>query len=188
MKFNVEKEKVVFDDHYRMLKADVTYDTFGGGTIKTERLAFHRGDSVALLLYNSDTRSVVLTKQFRYPTTRHEVGWLLEIPAGSIDGDECPLDCVKRESIEETGYKLHQPRQLFHFYVSPGGCTERCFLFYAEVSERDKIASGGGKEDEKEDIELINISAENIDEYLKKHIIDAKTLIALQWFQRNISP
>ena len=188
MKYKIKNEKVVFNDHYQMLKAEVSYDTFDGKQIETKRLAFHRGDSVALLLFDTDSRSVLLTKQFRYPSTRHDVGWMLEIPAGSIEEGECPLECVKRESIKETGYELHQPRQLFHFYVSPGGCTERCFLFYAEVTSKNKIASGGGKEDEKEDIKLVKLSVEDIESRLQNTIIDAKTIIALQWFQQHITP
>lgn len=183
MKYAIEKEEVVFNDHYKIVKAEVTHDTFKGSSITATRLAFHRGDSVAIVLVEKESKSVVLTKQFRYPTTRHKKGWLLELPAGSIEEEECPLTCIKRETLEEVGYYISQPQQLFNFYTSPGASTERMFLFFAEVSSRDKIEKGGGKEDEQEDIKLLKIPLSEIDYYLSKKIEDAKTIIALQWLK-----
>lgn len=187
MNYSVENESVVFDDHYKMLKAKVNYDTFSGKTITTERLAFERGDSVAILLLEKDTQTILLTKQFRYPTTKHEKGWLLEIPAGSLELDECPLACVKRETLEEVGYTIEQPQQIFNFYPSPGACTERTFLFYSEVNSRDKIEKGGGLDSENEDIKILKIPLKEIDQYLSEKINDAKTIIALQWLQRHLT-
>jgi len=183
MNYSIENKKTVFDDHYKMLKASVTYDTFSGKTITTTRLAFERGDSVAILLFEKDTNSILLTKQFRFPTTKHEKGWVLEIPAGSMEKSECPLTCVKRETLEETGYQVHQPEQIYNFYPSPGACTERTILFYAEVTATDKIEKGGGLNSENEDIKIIKVPINDIDHYLSDKIHDAKTLIALQWYQ-----
>lgn len=182
MKYSINKEKVVFNDHYKIIKANVSYDTFSGAEITTNRFAFHRGDSVAILLYEKDTASVLITKQFRYPTTQHNQGWVCEIPAGSLEKDECPLACVVRETEEEVGYSVFQPEQIFNFYTSPGGSTERCYLFYAEVSARDKTSKGGGLASEKEDIKLIKLPVAEIESWLSEEIIDAKTIIALQWF------
>jgi len=182
MNYSINDEKVVFDNHYKMLKANVSYDTFSGDTITTTRLAFHRGDSVAILLYEKDSSSVLITKQFRYPATRHTHGWVFEIPAGSMEKDECPLTCVVRETEEEIGYSIYQPQQIFNFYTSPGGSTERCYLFYAEVSSKDKTTKGGGLSSEKEDIKLLKLPVGEIKSWLSEKIIDAKTIIALQWF------
>ena len=182
MKYNVQQEKTVFNDHYKMLKARVTYDTFSGKEITTDRLAFYRGDSVALLLFEKETNSIILIKQFRYPTTKHNEGWVLEIPAGSIEDEECPLTCVKREAMEEIGYELYQPQQISNFYPSPGACTERCYLFFEEVSTKDKVAKGGGAASENEDIKIVKIPVSEIDSWLDTKIIDAKTIVALQWF------
>ncbi|OAB76123.1 NUDIX domain-containing protein [Cochleicola gelatinilyticus] len=185
MEYTIINEQVVFNDHYKILKAEVRYETFKGETITAERLAFHRGDSVAILLVEKESNSVLLTKQFRYPTTQHEKGWLLEIPAGSMEKEECPLACVKRETLEEMGYEIEQPDQLFNFYTSPGGSTERVFLFYAKVSKHQKTEKGGGVEDENEDIKTVKIPISEIQEYLQNKIMDAKTIIALQWLLLN---
>ena len=182
MDYKINKEETVFHNHYKMLKANITYDTFSGEEITTDRFAFHRGDSVAILLYEKDTASVLVTKQFRYPTTQHDQGWMYEIPAGSLEKDECPLACVIRETEEEVGYSVFQPEQIFNFYVSPGGATERCYLFYAEVTARDKTSKGGGLVSEKEDIKSIKVPVSEIESWLSEKIIDAKTIIALQWF------
>lgn len=183
MNYTIIKEQTVFDDHYKILKAEVRYDTFKGDHITTERLAFHRGDSVAILLVEKETDSVLLTKQFRYPTTQHDKGWLLELPAGSMEKDECPLTCIKRETLEEMGFEIEQPQQLFNFYTSPGGSTERIFLFYAMVSQHQKTEKGGGLPEENEDIKTVKIPVAEIDTYLQDKISDAKTIIALQWLQ-----
>ena len=187
MEYKINKEETVYSDHYKMLKANVTYDTFSGSAITTNRYAFYRGDSVAILLYEKDTESVVLTKQFRYPTTQHDQGWMYEIPAGSMEKNECPLTCVTRETEEEVGYEIFQPQQIFNFYVSPGGASERCYLFYAEVMAKNKTSTGGGLETEKEDIKLIKLPVSEIETWLSEKIIDAKTIITLQWFlQRKL--
>ncbi len=99
-----------------------------------------------------------------------------------MEKNECPLTCVVRETEEEVGYLIFQPEQIFNFYTSPGGATERCYLFYAEVAAKDKTSKGGGVASEKEDIKLIKLPVTEIESWLSEKIIDAKTIIALQWF------
>ena len=188
MQYTVHTQEEVFNNHYKMLKATISYDTFSGDTITVDRFAFHRGDSVAILILEKDTESILLTKQFRYPTTQHGHGWLHEIPAGSIEEDECPLTCITRETEEETGYKVFQPEQIFSFYTSPGGATEKCYLFYTEVSSKDKTSKGGGVSSEKEDIKIIKLPIAEIATWISEKIIDAKTIIALQWFLNTKLP
>ncbi|AFL80028.1 protein containing C-terminal region of TrgB protein [Aequorivita sublithincola DSM 14238] len=181
MKYSISEEKVVFHDHYKIIKAKVAYDTFEGKQIKTNRLAFERGDSVAILLYEKETKSVLLTNQFRYPTCKNNDGWLLEIPAGSMEENENPNECVTREVMEELGYKITNPKHINTFYSSPGASTERIFLFFSEVSKNDKTEKGGGAEDENEDIQLIRLPASEITSKILE-FKDAKTILALQWF------
>lgn len=184
MKYQIKNEKVVFNDHYKMLKAEVIYDTFNGKQITTNRLAFERVDSVAIILIEKDTKSLLLTNQFRYPTCKNNDGWLLEIPAGSMEENETPETCIIREVMEELGYKIDNPAMIHSFYTSPGASTERIFLFYAEVSQQDKTEKGGGKEDEHEDIQLIKIPIAEIEKKIVE-LKDAKTILALQWYLLN---
>lgn len=184
MKYSILNEKIIFHDHYKVIEAEVAYDTFDGKKIETRRLAFERGDSVAIILSEKESQSILLTKQFRYPTCKHNGGWLIEIPAGSMDENESPEECIMREVMEEMGYTIHSPLLLNVFYTSPGASTERIFLFYSEVSSNDKKKKGGGNESENEDIETVKIKISEIKEKISE-IKDAKTILALQWFLLN---
>ncbi len=184
MKYTISEEKTVFNDHYKMTKAKVVYDTFDGKQLTTNRLAFERGDSVAIILWEKDSNTILLTNQFRYPTCKNNDGWLLEIPAGSIDEKEKPEDCIKREVMEELGYKIDSAELLVTFYTSPGASTENIFLFYSEVSKSDKIKKGGGNESENEDIQLVKIPVSALISKISE-FKDAKTILALQWFLLN---
>ncbi|MCZ4318084.1 NUDIX hydrolase [Aequorivita viscosa] len=181
MKYIIKDEKIVFNDHYKMVKATVTYDTFNGNQINTKRLAFERGNSVAIILFEKETQSILLTNQFRYPSCKNHDGWLLEIPAGSLEENEQPEDCIKREVMEELGYKVANPILINTFYTSPGASTERIFLYYAEVSQNDKSEKGGGNSEENEDIQLVKTPTSEIVDTISK-VKDAKTILALQWF------
>lgn len=184
MKFSITNQRTVFKDHYKMVKASVVYEAFNGNQIKTERLAFERGDSVAILLLEKETQSILLTNQFRYPTCKNGEGWLVEIPAGSLEENENPEACVKREVMEELGYKLENPKLVSTFYSSPGASTERIFLFYSEISINNKIAKGGGNLEENEDIQLVKIPVSDL-AFKVSEMIDAKTILALQWYLLN---
>ena len=181
MKYSINEENIVFSDHYKMVKAKVTYDTFGQKQITTTRLAFERGDSVAILLLEKDSGSILLTNQFRYPSCKNADGWLVEIPAGSVEENENPEACIKREVMEELGYKIETPTLIYTFYTSPGASTEQMFLFFAEVSQKDQIEKGGGMDDENEDIQLVKISVAKIASVISE-LKDAKTILALQWY------
>lgn len=184
MEYSIKNERIVFNDHYKILKAEVRYDTFEGKKITTKRLAFERGDSVAILLFEKETQSILLTEQFRYPSCKHNEGWLLEIPAGSLEKNEDPADCATREVMEELGYKISNPKHLSTFYTSPGASTERVFLFFSEVSKTDKKEKGGGVYDENEDIQLVKIPIAEIALKITE-MKDAKTILALQWYLLN---
>lgn len=181
MKYTIQEEKKVFDDHYKVIEAKVTYDTFDEEEITTRRLAFERGDSAAIILVEKDTQSILLTNQFRYPTCKNKDGWLLEIPAGSVERNESPEECIIREILEEVGYKISNPKQIHCFYISPGAATERIFLFHKEISQSDKIEKGGGNVNEKEDIEIVKLPISEIKKKLSE-FKDAKTILALQWY------
>ena len=82
------------------------------------------------------------------------------------------------------GYKLASATLLHTFYTSPGASTERIFLYYSEVSAKDKIEKGGGNSEEDEDIQLVKIPVAEITSKISK-MKDAKTILALQWYLLN---
>ncbi|GCE30893.1 ADP-ribose pyrophosphatase [Dictyobacter alpinus] len=188
-KVEILQKRTVYDDFFKIEEAYLRFRRFDGKmSDPVRRLLFERGDAVAALLVNTDTQKVLMTRQFRYPTLEKGPGWLHEIVAGMIDENEEPEDAVKREIEEEIGYRAHALTAIATFYVSPGGSSERIYLYYAEVSNADRVSDGGGLAEEHEDIELIQITFEELWDVLKKgEIRDAKTLIAAQWLQQQQS-
>jgi len=183
MKYAIKSEKVVFDDFFKIYEAEIIHDKFKGGTLAKNRKMFWRKDSAAILIFEKDTEKLLITNQFRYPTV-NENGWIMELTAGGIEKKETPEDAIKREVKEEIGYVIKDIEFISSFYVSPGGTSERIFLFYSEVNSSDKLFEGGGAKFEKEDIDLVKLEPTDAFKKLSNNEIrDAKTVIALQWFK-----
>lgn len=186
MKYEILEEALVFDDFFKLKKAKIKHDTFDSNSIEVDRLCFERGDSVAILIYEKDTDSLLFTNQFRYPTTKKGDGWILELTAGSIEEDEDPIARVKKEVEEEIGYTINDAELINTFFVSPGGTSERILLYFSEVNSTEKEFDGGGMKYEKEDIELVKLNTQEVLEMFKaQKFTDAKTIIGLQWFFMN---
>jgi nudix-type nucleoside diphosphatase (YffH/AdpP family) len=186
-KVEIQDKHIVFDDVFKIQQATLRFQKFDGQMSEpVRRLVFERGDSAAALLFNRDTQQVILVNQFRYPAYEKGQGWLYEVVAGSIDANEQPEESIKREIREEIGYEVNELTHIATFYVSPGGTSERIILFYGEVGDADRISSGGGLASEHEDIELVELPLPDLWQALENgNIVDAKTLIAAQWFQQR---
>lgn len=184
MEVIIEKEQLILDDFFKVAEATLKHERFDGTMSESmRRLNFERGDSVAIFLWNEDRQKVILTKQFRYPTYTKGEGWMIEVIAGSLKPNEDPVAAMKREIMEETGYQCDRMEHLQTFFVSPGGTSERIYLYAATVRDADKLEEGGGLAAEHEDIQLVEWSAEEVKEALSSgKITDAKTLIAALWF------
>lgn len=170
---------------FRIEEVTLEYERFDGSMSGTlTRLILNRGDSVAILLHDTHNQSLLLSEQFRAPAFEAGPGWLVELPAGILEAGEKPEECARRETLEETGYTVHALEPIASVYLSPGGSSERVHIFHAEVSLADRTASGGGLASEQEDIRLISLpSDEAFAKARQGQILDAKTLIALQWLE-----
>ncbi|WP_431609927.1 GDP-mannose pyrophosphatase NudK [Chryseobacterium sp. 'Rf worker isolate 10'] len=174
--------EILSDNWYTLNK--VTYSVLKkNGTTETQsREAYDRGNGAVILLYNTISNTVILTRQFRLPTyiNGNPTGMLIEACAGLLDNDN-PEDCIKRETEEETGYKISSVQKVFEAYMSPGSVTEILYFFIAEYSHEMKVNDGGGLEEEGENIEVLELPFE---ESLKMidtgEIKDAKTIMLLQ--------
>lgn len=177
----------MFDDFFKIDEIKLKHELYNGNMSEPmKRLSFERGDSVGMLVWNKESERLVLTEQFRFCTYEKGPGWLLEIPAGVVEAGEDPEETAQREILEETGYRAERLTHLYSFYVSPGGTTERIILYYAEVENKDRIESGGGVVLEHEDIRILELSQPEMRAKLAAgEIVDAKTLIALMWFQQD---
>ncbi|CAG5071815.1 GDP-mannose pyrophosphatase NudK [Dyadobacter sp. CECT 9623] len=183
---NVEEE-VLSDNWYTLRKYNFEYQRPDGKWERQSREAYDRGNGATILLYNTEKETVILTRQFRLPTytNGNESGMLIEACAGLLDKDN-PEDCIKRETEEETGYKLNAVRKIFEAYMSPGSVTEILYFFVGEYSEDMKVSSGGGAENEQENIEVLEIPfSEAMNMIATGEIRDAKTIMLLQYAQLN---
>ena len=175
---------ILSDNWYTLNKVTFNILKKDGTTETQSREAYDRGNGAVILLYNNVSNTVILTRQFRLPTyiNGNTTGMLIEACAGLLDNDnDNPEDCIKRETEEETGYKISKVEKVFEAYMSPGSVTEILYFFIAEYSQDMKINSGGGLEEEGENIEVLELS---FDEALtmidKGEIKDAKTIMLLQ--------
>lgn len=184
----IHDRKRVFDGFFKIDEATVSFERFDGEmSPEVKRLCFERGDSVAALLFNTDSRRLVLVKQFKYPTYDKGPGWIIETVAGMVEGDESPEEALRREIAEEAGFRATELVPIANFYVSPGGSSERILLFYAEVTEADRLGRGGGVPAENEDIRLEEISLDDaLAQVADGRLCDAKTILAVLWLQRRL--
>ena len=189
MKVEIEKTERVFDGFLKLDRAVLRHPMPNGQMSPSlMRLNVERGDGAGALLVNRHTDTVILTRQFRYANyLRGDGGFILEIPAGVVPQGKQPEDIARQELVEEAGYHLEQLRFMLMFYASPGTTTERVFLYYAAVDDSHKQSAGGGLDAEQEFIEVIEMPiGEAIAKIDRGEIIDAKTVIALQWYQTHI--
>lgn len=179
-----EYKKAIF----RIVQAKLRHEKFTGEmTEEITRLSLERGDAVAAIVHNPVDDTILLIEQFRYPTYgKTDDGWVQELPAGIVEDGEDPSYTMKREIEEETGYEVDTLRHLYTFFLSPGGSSERVFLYYGRLDTDEKTFAGGGLDHEGEDIRTLRVP---VDEALKKlkerEFTDAKTIIGLQWLQMN---
>lgn len=187
MDYNIVKEDLVLDEFLKVYKAQVEYKNFTNDHKTTAtRFALDRGDSVAVLLYEKDTDSILFTEQYRYPSSRRNHALMLELVAGAIENGESAADSCKREVLEELGYKVDGLQLIHKYFPSPGVSSEVIYLFYAEVNKADKLGEGGGTVNEKEDIKLVKLSRKRIHQKLKEHYFNnSVSIIGLQWFLLN---
>jgi len=173
-----------YDGFYKIDRVRYRFERFDGTMSEpVTRLVFERGDSVCVLPYDRAKDAVLLIQQFRYPAyVRNGPGWLWEIIAGIQDKGRDRTAVAHAELMEEAGYQVDTLVPVASFYLSPGGSSERIYLYLAYVSPADRKTAGGGLAEENEDIA---VSAVPFREAMKMidagEIIDAKTIIALQW-------
>ncbi len=106
---------------------------------------------------------------------------LIEVCAGLLDKDN-PEDCIRRETEEETGYKISRVQKIFEAYMSPGSVTEILHFFVAEYSISMKVNEGGGIEHEQEDIEVLELPFIKAMQMVESgEIKDGKTIMLLQY-------
>jgi nudix-type nucleoside diphosphatase (YffH/AdpP family) len=178
---------ILSDNWYTLRKVTYDYQKKDGSWQRQSREAYDRGNGATILLYHAKEKKVILTRQFRLPTylNGNESGMLIEACAGLLDKDH-PEAAIRRETEEETGYKVASVRKIFEAYMSPGSVTEILYFFVAEYERSMKINEGGGVAHEQEDIEVLELDADKAMSMIGTgEIRDGKTIMLLQYARLN---
>lgn len=187
MNVQIKNIEVLSDNWYTLRKVVFDYQRKDGTWETQSREAYDRGNGATILLYNREQQTVILTRQFRMPTyvNGNPTGMLIETCAGLLDKDQ-PEDCIRRETEEETGYRVSEVRKVFELYMSPGSVTEILYFFVGEYDRHMKTNDGGGAADEQENIEVLEMPfAQALEMMQAGEIKDAKTVILLQYARLN---
>lgn len=181
----ITKTEVLSNNWYTLRKITFQFTKPNGEIVTQAREAYDRGNGAVILLYNKAQRSVILTEQFRMPTytNGNPTGMMIEACAGLLDKDD-PEGCIRRETEEETGYRLTDVRKVYEAYMSPGSVTEILHFFVGEYSNDMKVSEGGGVEGEEENIEVLEMGIDKaMDMIASGEIKDAKTIMLLQYIK-----
>lgn len=185
----IESKRYVLDDFFKVEEARLQYELFNGEMSRTvRRFSLERGNSVAVLVYNTDTNKIILLNQFRFPTYKHGHGWLTEIVAGMIDEGETPEESARRELLEEAGLTISAFEHICDFYASPGGSSEIIYLYYAEVAGKFAVpVKTGGLAGHGEDIVTLEVTLDEALEMIQTGaLIDAKSVAAIYWLENRL--
>jgi nudix-type nucleoside diphosphatase (YffH/AdpP family) len=188
-KITIQKTELLSDNWYILNKVTFDYNMDSNDTETQVREVYDRGNGAVILLYNSAKKTVVLTRQFRLPTylNGNSSGMLIESCAGMLDKDN-PIECIIRETEEETGYRLSSVKKVFQSYMSPGAVTEILHFFIGEYQPEMKVSEGGGLAEEHENIEVLEYPFNDAYQMIASgEIIDAKTIMLLQYAKINLS-
>jgi nudix-type nucleoside diphosphatase (YffH/AdpP family) len=186
-KIEITKTELLSDNWYLLNKVTYKFTPENGEPEVQRREVYDRGNGAAILLYNKEKQTVILTRQFRLPTflNGNESGMMIEVCAGLLD-EKNPEDCIKRETEEETGYRIQEVKKVFEAYMSPGAVTEILYFFTAEYQPEMKVSEGGGLASEHEYIEVMELPfAQAMTMVYNGEIKDAKTIMLLLHAKNN---
>ncbi|KAF7771968.1 ADP-ribose pyrophosphatase [Pseudoalteromonas citrea] len=177
----------VYQGFFQIQAYHFKHALFAGGVSHTiRREILERGHAVAVLPYDPKTDSVLLIEQIRIGAMATKSSpWLLECIAGMAEGSTDYEHVVRKEAHEEAGLQLDKLHFMMSYLSSPGGTTERLYLYLAET---DLSQAGGiyGLETEGEDIKTHVLAYDDAITRLNSGEIDnAATVISLQWLAIN---
>jgi len=185
MRWTPVKQTPLYKGFFELVGVDLRHDLFAGGESRVlHRELLSHGDVSVVLPYDPQRDELVLIEQFRVGARKREDGpWLTEVVAGYQEPGERPEDVAIRESFEEAGCHVSELRQMLRYYSTPGGSTERIYLYLGRTSTQG-VGGIHGLEAEGEDIRVHVVSPPTAYEWLENGRIDsAMTVIAIQWFR-----
>jgi len=142
----------------------------------TREIVEHAG-AVAIIALDEEEH-IIMVRQYRKPVEQV----LLEIPAGTLEAEEDPLDCARRELREETGLTADHWQKILSYYSAPGFCNEQLHLYLASG-----LHEGQDDTDEDEFVEMIRLPLQDAYQMIfTGEIQDGKSIIGVQyaWHKR----
>ncbi len=188
MKYKIAKHEPLYHGFFKLNKYHLSNQLFKGGWSNVyTREVFERGHAAAIVLFDQKQDKLVFVEQFRPGAIETEKSpWLMELVAGMIEINELPEEVACRESFEEAGLEVLRFKKICEYMTSPGGTTERVWLYLGEVNSQ-KAPDYAGLESENEDIKVHCVSTELAFKWLETGFIsNAMTIIGLQWLKLNI--
>lgn len=187
-KVNIKKTEILSKEKHTLKKITFDREEKDGDVREHKNEVYNMGDAATVLLYNLEQKKVILTKQFRLPSylNGNKTGMLIEACAGKIE-NESAEESIIREIEEETGFKVPAVKKIFEAYTSPGTITELLYFFITEYNASMKVNDGGGLKEEKEDIEVLEITFQQAIQMIDDgEIKDAKTIMLLLYAKANL--
>ena len=185
MEYKKIKKEPLYRGFFKLTKYHLKNQLFQGGwSGQYTREIFERGNAAAVLLIDSKRDLLVLVEQFRPGAINTEQSpWLMEMVAGIIEENEQPEDVVVREAMEEAGCNVSRLSKICDYWVSPGGTSEKIWLFIGDV-DSSEIPEYAGLDNENEDIKVHKVPIEQAFSWLDVgKINNAMSIIALQWLR-----
>ncbi len=187
-KVDIKSRRTAYKGRYRIEEVVFDFDRAAGkGRITdSRREIFERGDSAAALVHDIERDVIIVTEQFRMATHAKGPGYILEAMAGSVEEGEDPEDCIRREMMEEIGYRAGDLTLVAKGYASPGASSERIFLYYAPVKTADLVdPRASGLAAEKEDVKRVEFAREDFLKRLDKAGFDDAKLNTLGFWLKS---
>lgn len=172
MSYQLVEKQVLYNG--KKLRLEVHHLESDEGKRTKREVVVHPGAVVILPLLDADT--VVLIRNKRYAVDQV----LIELPAGTVETKEPPINCAGRELLEETGYLAKRLKPLGTFFTSPGILSEKMFAFVAYDLQKKHAALEEGEEIELQPTPLV----EAIEMIKTGEIADAKTIAVLMMYER----
>lgn len=183
--FRIIDQATPFNGFFSVKKYTIEHTLYNGGwSTPISREVFHRGNCVAVILYDPQRDEVVIIEQFRAGavlTSNQADAWLLEIVAGAMEDGETAEDVARREAVEEAGCDIQEMIKINEFFTSPGGTSERLTLFCGRINASN-VGGIHGLDHEDEDIAVTSMKFDDVYALMQQgRIISAIPIIAIQW-------
>lgn len=166
--------------YHRFAKFVVASFRRADGAIVRREVEDH-GEAVAVLPYDAQRKTALLVRQFRAPLFIAGADARLTEAIAGLKESEDPQACARREAMEEAGVALGALEHVASIWTLPGISTERMHLYLAPFSAADRTGDGGGRADEEEEIEVVELALSELARQADAgEIADLKTLTLVQ--------